>query len=240
LEAAVPEQVVPTDPRLEARQGFEEEVMAAERFFAIRAAYDGIRTAFLSVLSEDSVIDGPGPRPGRSTFQALPSDHQARLLWEPVRVAASIDGTLAFTTGPYRRLDGEGRETSVGVYISVWRRHSLSGHYELVIDFGAEGAEFPEDTGSLSRSLPSEAGTAKLESCLAACLEDRRCPDIGSALCLGIPGGDRTPAGFHLSEDRSLGVLWGSRSLPGGSLGVFVQALAADEGEPVSLAYLGA
>ena len=229
------------ESRLEACQGFEDEAVAAERAFAIRAAYDGIPAAFLAVLAEDSIICGPGPEPGRPAYKALPKDHPGRLLWEPAIVAASGDGTLAFTAGPYRLLDNTGQETSAGAYLSVWRRNAASGQLELVLDFGAKRAEFPELGMVLKRlSVPGCAdGTGATEQFLCACVDKNHCPPLQGALCLGRFSSEAVlkPSGLFCSRDGGLGVLWGSR---GRSAGAFALIFGAGHPEPVPLAAIHA
>jgi len=228
----------------EARERFEDEAVSAERSFAIRAAYDGIRAAFLAVLAEDALILGEGPEPGRSAYEALPKDFPGRLMWDPAVVAASADGTLAFTSGPYRFLDHAGQEKSRGVYFSVWRRHLESGHLELVLDFGAKGAEFPALDGELRRltGTPDSGGRSDLAAFLGACLKEGRWPKPEGALLLGADlgeTGDR-PTGLHASRDGELGVLWGSRRRADGSTGATTVVVRSGHPEPVALAWINA
>lgn len=226
------------DPGLEARRRFEDEALAAERACAIRAAYDGVRTALLSVLAEDSVLGGAGLEPGRAAYEALPQDYQERLLWEPTTVAASADGTLAFTAGPYRMLDGIGNEKGAGVYLSVWRRHKGSGHFELVLDFSAEHTEFPMLEDTPRRLCPSAERAGAMEPFLAAFVREGSFPPAGQMLRLGEAtwGGHQGPAGFLVSEDGELGVLWGTRARAHGSLGAYAIVLGPGGQEPISLA----
>lgn len=233
---------LPPDPAADSRTRHEDEAVSAERSFAIRAAYDGIRAAFLSVLAEDSLILGDGPEPGRAAYEALPRDHAGRLLWEPAVVAASADGTLAFTSGPYRYFDGTGQEKSTGVYFSVWRRHAGSGQLELVLDFGAKGAVFPGD-GTLRR-LDADApeGAPSLKVFLQGCLAEGNWPSAEGALCLGEDSGRRgeRPQGLLVSEDGELGVLWGIRTRADGTRGATTVVLRAGLPEPQALAWINA
>jgi hypothetical protein len=229
---------------IQAREHYEDEVASAERSFAVRAAYDGIRAAFLSVLAEDSLILGDGLEPGRPAYEALPSDFRGRLMWEPAAVAASADGTLAFTTGPYRLLDRTGQEKGAGVYFSVWRRHATSGHLELLLDVGAKGAVFP-DQGDEPRRLsvgpiPEEA--LPLEDYLHTCLQEGRWPRSTGTLLLGETdtGLASPPSGLHLSQDGELGVLWGGRLRPDGQSGATTAVVRAGFPEPSTLAWINA
>ncbi|HWQ07545.1 MAG TPA: hypothetical protein VN436_00480 [Holophaga sp.] len=212
--------------RTGAGRGQDDEVLAADRAFAIRMAYDGIRSAFLSVLAQDAVVLGQGPVPGRAHYEALPADDGGRLLWEPVCSATSPDGTLACTAGPYRLLDGAGAERACGVYLSVWRRVQGSGVFELVLDLGAKDAVLPPE----GLPFPAPAGAAcDLAPHLAEWLRTGQVPPLEGAVVLGGPVdmGDLRPGGDFHSQDGSLGVLWGSRRRDDGSEGAFALLLAA-------------
>lgn len=225
-----------------ARSLFEDEVLAAERAFSIRMAYDGIPVTFLSVLAEDAIVCGEGPVSGRAYYEALPKDHPGRLAWEPVLAVASLDGTLAFTLGPYRRLDGTGVEKGTGVYVSVWRRHPESGRPELVLDFGYRGTALKErDLRSVGRAWTFE-GKGEVKSLLHGYLESGHLPSIAGAFCIGAwpDGSDLKPMGAFHSQDGTLGVLWGARTRTDGSRGAFAFLLASGDPEPKPLLFLNA
>jgi hypothetical protein len=237
-EASVSARTTTRESRQEARREFEDETVAAERAFAIRVAYDGIPAAFLAVLAEDSIISGAGPEPGRSAYRALPKDHPGRLLWEPTVVAASADGTLACTAGPYRLLDPGGQDPCTGVYLSVWRRNAGSGQLELVLDFGSKGAVLPESAAGLQRlQVPEPVGGAgAMVRSLQQWVEETQCPSAEGALWLGdSSGGPSRPSGFQQAQDGGLGVLWGARSRPDGSPGGFAIVFGPGDPQPVPL-----
>lgn len=218
--------------RTGAGRGQDDEVLAADRAFAIRVAYDGIRTAFLSVLSQDAVVLGQGPVPGRAHYESLPADDAGRLLWEPTCSATSPDGTLACTVGPYRLLDGCGAERACGVYLSVWRRVQGSGVFELVLDLGAQDATLPPE--GLPFPVPGTGTACDLATHLAQWLRAGKVPPPEGAVVLGGPlrAGDLRPGGDFHSQDGSLGVLWGSRRRDDGSEGAFALLLAGAAGCP--------
>ena len=224
------------------RRGPEDEVLAAERAFAIRVAYDGIRAAFLAVLAADAIVLGAGPAPGRAHYEALPRDPAGRLLWEPVLAEASPDGTLAFTAGPYWLLNGTGGERGQGTYCSVWRQVPGSGVLELVLDFGLPGVppppEDPAGLGLVSGGRPAGGVGSRLEACLqAGCI-----PSLEGALCLGEVAGANgwRPEGSFRSCDGSLGVLWGARERVDGSPGAFALLLGVSDSESRVLVAVGA
>jgi hypothetical protein len=227
------------NPRRDPRQVFEDETVAAERDFAERVACDGIRRAFLSVLAEDAMILGDGPEPGRPAYAALPQDYPGRLEWEPRVVAAALDGTLAFTSGPYRLLDSAGNEKSPGVYFSVWKRNPGNGRLELVLDFGSKGAVFP---GLGTELIRLRAGDGSLERSLSRWVQTGLCSSTAGALCLGEaqPGAMMNPSGAFSALDRSLGAIWGPRIRLDGTSGAFIIVLGAGEPEPIILAGINA
>ena len=92
-----------------------EDLVEAERGFAKAATTDGMRDAFLAVLSEDAVLFRPDPVSGRDWFEANPPPPGV-LAWEPVHAEVSKAGDLGYTTGPWR-YDLKSRERSNGVLI---------------------------------------------------------------------------------------------------------------------------
>jgi len=214
---------------------FEDEALSAERAFADHTAREGIRAAFLAVLAEDAMVLGEGPEPGRSVYEAFPAAFPGRLQWEPAVVGAAPDGTLAFTSGPYRLLEPSGAEKSTGVYFSVWRRREGSGGLELVLDFGARGAAFPDHPAEPIRlRVPEPGGTLALSLV--------RCPSLAGALRLGEPPPTASlqPLGCHRSADGRLAALWGARARSDGTPGAFIVMVAGGVTGPVVLAAMNA
>jgi ketosteroid isomerase-like protein len=110
-----------------------EDLVEAERGFAKAAATDGMRDAFLAVLSKDAVLFRPGPVNGRDWFEANPPPRGV-LAWDPVHAEVSKAGDLGYTTGPWR-YDLEGRDAVFGHYVSIWRR-AKKHSWQLVVDIG--------------------------------------------------------------------------------------------------------
>ncbi len=148
----------------------------AERAFARSAAEGNVADAFLAVLAEDGVVFRPGPVNGRERFEAAPAS-DALLEWEPKVVETSADGTLGFTTGPFRFApDRSGTaETLHGHYFSVWRR-SNGEAWRLVADIGISHAPGPVVSGR-TRETP---GTPAPGTSLADLVEVER---AGSPRC---------------------------------------------------------
>lgn len=113
-------------------------LVAAERAFAADVAVRGIKTGFLAVFDDRSLVFTPGPVKGVDAYGAI-EDSKAQLLWEPQIAAISKDGTMGFTTGPYRLPKPENPKESSGTghFLSVWRK-TASG-WRIVFDAGAPG-----------------------------------------------------------------------------------------------------
>jgi ketosteroid isomerase-like protein len=137
-----------------------EELVDAEFRFAEAAATDGMRDAFLGVLSEDGVLFRPLPVNGREWFEAAPATPGV-LGWKPVFAEISGNGDLGYTTGPWR-LELEGRPPIFGHYVSIWRSED-GDPWQLVLDVGIshgqpeaaawEPAIAPEASGERAKAL---------------------------------------------------------------------------------------
>ena len=106
-------------------------VEQAERAFASAAQVRGQWTAFRAFAAPDAqmLIDGPQP--------ALPflkdrKDPPVAVMWWPAHTVTSCDGSLAFSTGPWRRAGGR----TTGRYFTIWR-HDASG-WHWIYDGGAQ------------------------------------------------------------------------------------------------------
>lgn len=230
------------DTRIGSGSDFQDEALAVERAFAIRVAYDGTRSAFLSVLAEDSVVCGNGPERGRAVYEAMPQDHPGSLIWEISSNVVASDGTLACMTGPYRQLDAAGAKLGAGAYFSVWRRSSGSGRLQLVLDFWSRGAVSPG--GDLGRM--HQVGEGKpafgMKPFLQSCVQDGRLPSTAGALAIGPEAGvdGLKPEGIFHSRDGELGVLWGPRARTDGTLGAFALLLGSGDPGPRPLLFINA
>lgn len=75
------------------------------------------------------LIEGPQPA---APFLRDRKDPPVAVMWWPARTVTSCDGTLAFSTGPWRRKGGQ----AMGRYFTIWQ-HDESGWHWL-FDGGAE------------------------------------------------------------------------------------------------------
>src|SRR5690242_6726425 len=77
------------------RQAALDAIVATEHAFAKMASEKGVRDAFLTYLSEDSVLFRPGPVPGREATRAQRTT-PALLTWYPVYADVSLAGDLGY------------------------------------------------------------------------------------------------------------------------------------------------
>ena len=112
----------------------QQQVMAAERAFA-KSMADRDLAAFTSFLSEEAVFISKNTKRGK---QAV-ADHwayffekpQAPFSWAPETVEVLESGTIALSTGPVRRSNGE----VFNIYTSVWRLEA-PGVWRVILDKG--------------------------------------------------------------------------------------------------------
>jgi hypothetical protein len=106
-------------------------VEQAERAFASAAQTKGQWTAFREFAAPDAqmLIDGPQPA---LPFLKDKKDPPVAVMWWPAHTVTSCDGSLAFSTGPWRRKGGQ----AMGRYFTIWR-HDANG-WRWIYDGGAE------------------------------------------------------------------------------------------------------
>ena len=109
-------------------------VEQAERAFASMALAKGQWTAFRAFAAPDALMLIDGPQPALPFLQDK-KDPPVAVMWWPAYTVTSCDGTLAFSTGPWRR-DG-GRST--GHYFTIWRRDA-SG-WRWLFDGGSQAKD---------------------------------------------------------------------------------------------------
>jgi hypothetical protein len=104
-------------------------VEAAERAFAAMAQTRGQWTAFRAFAAPDATMLAGGLKPADAVLAGL-KDPPASVMWWPARTYTSCDGTLAFSTGPYRGAAGE-----QGQFFTIWARQP-DGGWKWVYDGG--------------------------------------------------------------------------------------------------------
>jgi hypothetical protein len=103
-------------------------VEAAERAFAAMAQTRGQWTAFRAFAAPDAKMLLDRPQPAHP-FLAGRADPPVSVMWWPARTYTSCDGSLAFSTGPYRI----GAEN--GQFFTIWARQP-DGGWKWIYDGG--------------------------------------------------------------------------------------------------------
>jgi hypothetical protein len=125
-------------------------VEQAERAFASMAQTKGQWTAFRAFAAPDAQMMIEGPQPA-APFLHDRKDPPVAVMWWPAHTVTSCDGTLAFSTGPWRRKGG----LTMGHYLTIWR-HDAAG-WRWIYDGGAEDHS-PSLAGDKVRSLRASCG----------------------------------------------------------------------------------
>ena len=108
-------------------------VEAAERAFASMAQTKGQWTAFRAFAAPNAVMVFNRPQPA-APFLKGRKNPPLSVRWWPDRTVTSCDGTLAFSTGPYRQPDGAG-----GRFLTIWKMQP-DGQWKWVYDSGTKEA----------------------------------------------------------------------------------------------------
>jgi hypothetical protein len=96
-----------------------------------------MRSAFLHVLSDDSIVFQPGPQNGKKAWESKPASEEV-LQWHPVLAATSTSGDLGYTTGPWtlKKSPANKEPTDFGHFVSIWRWEN--GKWKLLFDLGSD------------------------------------------------------------------------------------------------------
>jgi ketosteroid isomerase-like protein len=122
--------------------GIAQELLAADRAFAARAASEGVGAAFGALATPTAVLvtaagELPiGPAAIAAGFADWPAG--AALEWAPVYGFAAASGDLGFTVGEaiFRRPGADGRPVESGTkYLTIWRRQP-DGEWRYAADGG--------------------------------------------------------------------------------------------------------
>lgn len=124
-------------------------VIAAEIAFNRLAQQKGQWTAFRETAADDAVMFVPQKVVARDWLKKK-ADPPASVTWSPSIVYVSCGGSLAASTGNWKRPDG-----SVGYFTTIWRRDK-KGAWKWVLDHG--------DTLSAARPVPDFL-TGKVATC---------------------------------------------------------------------------
>ena len=113
-----------------------------ERAYASAAQTRGQWTAFRDFAAPDAVMMLDGLQPA-APFLKDRKDPPVAVMWWPAHVVTACDGSLAFSTGPWRRKGG----TEMGRYFTIWR-HDAAG-WRWIYDGGTR-----DETGMAAGDVP--------------------------------------------------------------------------------------
>lgn len=179
-------------------------VIAAEIAFNRLAQEKGQWTAFRETAADDAVMFVPQRVLAKAWLKGR-ADPPAPVAWSPAIVYVSCGGSLAASTGNWKRPDG-----SVGYFTTIWRRDK-KGVWKWILDHG--------DTLATPRATP-EFLTGKVATC-----KDGARPG-------GPPPGVRPRKGDPAPPpDESL--LWTADAAPDGSRRVNVRMWTGTDYENV-------
>lgn len=104
-------------------------IAAAERAFARRAQAEGQWKAFRATAAPDALMFVPDVKPVSAALANAP-EPAVPVMWWPATVAASCDGSLGFSTGPWVRAASAG----IGTFTTMWRK--IGDGYRWRMDHG--------------------------------------------------------------------------------------------------------
>jgi len=148
--------------------GVLDDVFAADRAFAARAAESGTQTAFLEFLAPDAILFRPSIVNGREWLRTH-EEATGRLDWSPATGVVSCDGQLAVTLGSWTYRQDTFAEN--GYYLTIWRRNP-AGAWEVVVDQGIDGPAGNAGAAAVSVPFPAVGSVTTAP---------RRCPASGDA-----------------------------------------------------------
>jgi ketosteroid isomerase-like protein len=110
------------------------QLISAENYFATLTQKKGIKKAFLSVSTDNTLIFKPEPISPSKYFKGKP-DSLGFLNWEPVFARIAKSGDWGFTSGPFTFKESDSSKVVYGNYLSIWQKNR-KGVWKLAIDLG--------------------------------------------------------------------------------------------------------
>jgi hypothetical protein len=157
-----------------------DEVVATELAFARMATDSTVQAAFLAWLAPDGILFRPGPVEGARWLRANPMPPDLRLEWQPAWADVSLDGSVGYTTGPWRSgRRGSATAGGFGQYVTLWRRTPEG--YRAVLDFGT-GGEPEATTPDLALSSDPDPASGTMDAASATGSVRIADEDLGHAL----------------------------------------------------------
>ena len=114
-----------------------ERISETEKAFERAAAENGMRSAFLEFLADDSVIFHPNAVNGKLFWKAREDSSPARIIRNATYADIAANGLLGYTTGNWELYpDGTTKSpTQFGQYVTVWEKKP-DGKYRATVDIG--------------------------------------------------------------------------------------------------------
>ena len=144
-------------------------LVEAERGFARTSVSKGTKDAFLSVLTDDSILFRPHAVPGKKWTSENPAP-PSQLSWEPEFADIAAAGDLGYTTGPWEvRRTPQDQPAGFGHYVTLWRKQP-DGSWKLALDIGIGHDRSPKpakvDSPPLAKDVaaPQASGTVDSNS----------------------------------------------------------------------------
>jgi len=142
---------------------------ATERAFAATALEIGVRDAFLTFFSDDSISIVAGATGAAATTVPARADLAKRplpklplagkLMWEPFTGHVSSDGSLGWLTGGYVVMDQSTTQIAArGAYFSVWKRQD-NGTWRVWLDEGIVLPDVWRDASPFRAAPEPDTGT---------------------------------------------------------------------------------
>lgn len=112
-----------------------QQLVDAERAFALLSREKGTKQAFLQYLDDYSVLFTPYPVNGKELYSAR-GESQGMLEWKPTRAKISSSGDFGYTTGPWKwKKSKDENPSAFGYFVSVWKKNN-NGDWKVLTDAG--------------------------------------------------------------------------------------------------------
>ncbi|GAB1443262.1 hypothetical protein MASR2M39_21010 [Ignavibacteriales bacterium] len=122
-------------------QNISEKVMETELAFSKLSVSSGIKTSFLTFLSDSCVMYNDAILVnGKSLYEKRSGEEKNILEWYPTYITAPEDGNLALSTGIYKlTTKANGNILSEGRFYTIWQKEGEG--YKVLFDGGGETNE---------------------------------------------------------------------------------------------------
>ncbi len=134
-----------------------------DRVYARLASEKGMPSASVEYFAPQGVAFAPHLRNGRKYWRSRAADFKGDLIWQPIFAAASRNGDLAYTTGPWE-FKRDGKSVGFGHYLSIWSKQK-DGSWKMDLDVGIDNPQPPEAPPALQlQAADATAGERPIEA----------------------------------------------------------------------------